>query len=74
MVLVFEVICSLLGSHLDYSEHVIMTVPCRLIHSLKVAINKKICSYAELKYQPKGTDFIRTFRVYITKQVVYKFL
>lgn len=74
MVLVFEVICSLLGSHLDYSEHIIMPVRCRLIHSLKVAVNKKICSYAELKYQRKGIDFIKTFRVYITKHAVYKFL
>ena len=40
LVLVYEVTSSLLGSHLDIPEHILMTVHCRFVHSL-VAINTK---------------------------------
>ena len=45
--LAYEAMFSLLGSHLDLSEHIIMTLPCRLIDILEVATNKKTFSYAE---------------------------
>ena len=47
LVLVYEVFFGLLGSHLDLPQHIIMTVPCRLIPSLEAAINKKTYSYMQ---------------------------
>ena len=35
---------SLLGSHLGFSEHILMTAACEFIHSFEVAIDKKTCS------------------------------
>ena len=37
--------CSLLGSNLVFSEHILMTSPCRFIYSSEVAIDKKTCSW-----------------------------
>ena len=36
---------SLLGSHLGFSEHILMTALCGFIHSFEVAIDKKTCSW-----------------------------
>lgn len=44
LVLIYELIFSFLGSHLDIPEHILMTVHCRFIHSL-VAINTKMRSW-----------------------------
>ena len=40
---------SLLYSHIGFSEHILMTVPCRFIRSLVVAINKK--TYSSITFQ-----------------------
>ena len=44
LVLVYDTMCSLLGSHLGFSKYILMAVPCRFIHKLEVAIDKKTCS------------------------------
>ena len=46
LVLAHEACFGLLHSHADLLEHMWITVSCRLIHSLEVAIKKK-CSYAK---------------------------
>ena len=49
------------------SKHIIMTVHCRSIHSLEVAINKKKCLYAKLyKVAVRGNSF--------SSKIVMKFL
>ena len=46
LVLVYEAVFGLPGSHLDLEEHVIMAALSRLIDSLEVAVNRKTCSNA----------------------------
>ena len=46
LVLVYEVMFSLLGSHIDLPEHIIITFPHRLIRNLEVSINNKTVYYA----------------------------
>ena len=60
--LLCEVFLGLFISHIVLPDHMIVSVLCRLIHSLEVAINKinkKTCHYANIlvKYPCKGTSF-----------------
>ena len=41
VVLIYETIVTVCVSQVNFPEHILMTVPCRLIHSLEVAVNKK---------------------------------
>ena len=43
LVFLYEVMCNLLGSHLGFSKHVLMAVPCRFIYSLEEVTDKKTC-------------------------------
>lgn len=57
--LLSEIFLGLLISHIALPDHMIVSAPCSLIHSLEVAINRKKCCYANIlvKYPCKETPF-----------------
>ena len=60
LVLVYEAMFSLLGSHIDLPEHIIIPFPHRLIHSLEVSINNKTECYANFLLSTWGRELTFT--------------
>ena len=58
LVLVYEVRFGLLGSHLDLTEYIKMTVPCRLMQNLEVALPMRKCPYARCLQSTCGKELI----------------